>query len=189
MKFGKAVLPAIKDRKCICLCCDKVFICKTGNQKYCSGKCLNKVKNKKFCQKHNIKSRYDRNKYFHKCEICNSDFFSGKKKTHFCSSKCSGLSQRRYLDVPDCLENASRKIDKNIGYVRIYCPMHKRANTWGYVYEHVIIAERKIGRELFTDEVVHHKDGIRWNNDPNNLEVMDRIEHSKLNKRKNESDE
>ena len=58
--------------------------------------------------------------------------------------------------------------------------MHPEANTWGYVYEHRVIAENLIGRRLSDDEVVHHKNGCRWDNSPDNLQVMDKREHSRL---------
>jgi len=98
----------------------------------------------------------------------------------FCSNKCIGQSRKKYLDIPDCLENSERKLDKNLGYVRIYAPMHREANTWGYVYEHRVIAEQIIGRDLKKDEVVHHINGKRWDNRPENLQVMDKREHSKI---------
>ena len=37
--------------------------------------------------------------------------------------------------------------------------------------EHLIVMELKLGRELFDDETVHHKNGLRSDNDPNNLEL------------------
>ncbi|MFC3638183.1 HNH endonuclease signature motif containing protein [Camelimonas fluminis] len=45
---------------------------------------------------------------------------------------------------------------------------------------HKIVAEWKIGRRLLPDEVVHHADRNKLNNDPNNLEVMTSSEHARL---------
>lgn len=45
---------------------------------------------------------------------------------------------------------------------------------------HVVIIEQKIGRKLFSNEVVHHIDGNKHNNDVDNLQLMTRSEHSKL---------
>lgn len=94
--------------------------------------------------------------------------------------ECAQNARKKYLNIPDCLENSHRKIDKNIGYVRIYAPMHKEANTWGYVYEHRLIAENKINRELLPNEIVHHKNGLRWDNRLENLEIMTKYEHGKI---------
>jgi DNA-binding NarL/FixJ family response regulator len=45
---------------------------------------------------------------------------------------------------------------------------------------HRVIAEQKLGRPLGTDEVVHHIDGNKQNNHPDNIEVMSLSEHSRL---------
>jgi len=45
---------------------------------------------------------------------------------------------------------------------------------------HRVIAEQKLGRPLEPGEIVHHKDGDKWNNDPENLEVMTQAEHVRL---------
>lgn len=70
------------------------------------------------------------------------------------------------------------------GYRLIYKPEALSAMTsdnWkGYVYEHVYIAERDIGRSLSPDEVVHHLDGDRQNNEPSNLLVLSRGMHARL---------
>lgn len=64
------------------------------------------------------------------------------------------------------------------GYVLIKRPDHHRADTRGYVYEHVLIAEQKIGRALLPSEEVHHDDLNPANNHPDNLIVKaSRAEH------------
>ena len=40
-----------------------------------------------------------------------------------------------------------------------------------YVYEHRYVAEQKLGRKLKPKEVIHHIDGNKTNNDPDNIEV------------------
>ena len=47
------------------------------------------------------------------------------------------------------------------GYLMVRMPDHPRARTQGYVFEHIIVMEAKLGRTLFADESVHHKNGIR----------------------------
>ena len=51
-------------------------------------------------------------------------------------------------------------------------PGHPRANADNAVYLHVLIAEEKLGRYLLPDEVVHHIDENKTNNDPTNLMVF-----------------
>ncbi len=57
-------------------------------------------------------------------------------------------------------------------YKYIYNPNHPRSNSNGCVYEHILISERKLGRLLNSEEVVHHIDDNKENNNPNNLIVF-----------------
>lgn len=59
------------------------------------------------------------------------------------------------------------------GYRVCIAPNHPRVRgkKTNYVYEHILVAEEKIGRYLLPDEVVHHIDGDKTNNDPGNLLV------------------
>ena len=57
-------------------------------------------------------------------------------------------------------------------YEYIIDKSHPRANADGSVYVHMIVAEEKIGRYLLPEEVVHHKDLNKLNNDPDNLMIF-----------------
>lgn len=48
---------------------------------------------------------------------------------------------------------------------------HPRARTSRYVFEHILVVEEILGRHLFADETVHHRNGVRDDNRPKNLEL------------------
>lgn len=56
-------------------------------------------------------------------------------------------------------------------YLAIPCKDHARSIE-GYVYKHVIVAEKKLGRPLKLLETVHHIDENKDNNSPENLIVF-----------------
>ena len=58
------------------------------------------------------------------------------------------------------------------GYRAFYMPDHPRAFGNGVVYEHILVAEKMLGRPLKESEVVHHKDKNRLNNNEYNLMVF-----------------
>jgi hypothetical protein len=73
------------------------------------------------------------------------------------------------------------------GYRCRYQPEHPRAHQNGYVYEHILIAEKGLGRSLVRGEVVHHIDGNKLNNSPDNLAVLQsQAEHVKLHRQESE---
>lgn len=46
-------------------------------------------------------------------------------------------------------------------------------------HHHRVVAEQILGRPLAKGEIVHHKDGNKHNNSPDNLEVMTQSQHMK----------
>lgn len=73
------------------------------------------------------------------------------------------------------------------GYVEIYMPEHDHTRPNGYVREHIYVAETMLGRKLkfysvgdSRNEVVHHINGIKTDNRPDNLLVLTAKEHRKL---------
>lgn len=69
-----------------------------------------------------------------------------------------------------------KKIVSKGDYNYVHVPDHPKK----YVLEHRIVMENHLGRLLNSNEVVHHKDGNKKNNDISNLEVMDKKEHNRL---------
>lgn len=67
--------------------------------------------------------------------------------------------------------NGGWTTDKS-GYILIFQPDHPDARSTGYVPEHRLVMEKKLGRRLTRQEVVHHKDRNKKNNDPENLELF-----------------
>jgi len=61
---------------------------------------------------------------------------------------------------------------KPSGYIEITMGEHKGRG------QHVVVMEELIGRKLFANECVHHKDHNKENNEISNLEIMTRAEHS-----------
>lgn len=57
---------------------------------------------------------------------------------------------------------------------------HHLADVRGYAYEHRVIAEKKIGRRLKPGEQVHHRNRVRDDNRPENLEVAKSLAHHRV---------
>lgn len=63
------------------------------------------------------------------------------------------------------------------GYILIYQPQHSRADCRGFVLEHLLVWEEANNRPLPPDWVVHHLNGVKDDNRPENLAGMHHSKH------------
>jgi len=62
-------------------------------------------------------------------------------------------------------------------YYKVCLPEHPRSDKRGYILEHRLLMERKLGRHLLLTEVVHHINGDGHDNRIENLIVMSSMAH------------
>lgn len=66
------------------------------------------------------------------------------------------------------------------GYVAVYMPSHHRARRSGYVAQHILVAERALGKPLPAGAVVHHVNEIKSDNRNANLVICHDNAYHKL---------
>jgi hypothetical protein len=158
-----------------CILCDKVAKAKgycnshyEQNRRKIAPKCsldgcFNKSKRRQLCEKH-YGEKYCKNK----CTVFGCIIFE----------HCQGLCKKHYLrnrrhgntDTVLIMEDGSGTIN-HYGYKVLYKPGHPTASKNGHVLEHRYIMSEILGRPLLKNENVHHKNGNRLDNNPENLEL------------------
>lgn len=73
-----------------------------------------------------------------------------------------------------------RKIER--GYILIFAPTHPD-QVRGYVREHRLVMEKKLGRRLKKCEIPHHMNHDKQDNRPENLMLLNSKEHGKMHGR------
>lgn len=111
----------------------------------------------------------------------------GKFLCRACSIRTSPYYEVRKTFVPK--NKGTKKRDEDIkrksyvssdGYIMVFDPNRRReaenlgkTSQWnGYVKQHILVAERILGRRLIEGEIVHHLDGDKQNNSEENLIVL-----------------
>ena len=135
-----------KDKKCPI--CQKVFHPKSSGQKTCSYECADQ-----------IRRTAKRNTH---CAHCGEPLKPNcQPKVRFCSRRC-GLMNRDRVGQLHGSEGSKQKHSN--GYILL-----KKDRKW--IMEHRAIMEQTLGRKLHPYERVHHKNGVRDDNRPENLEL------------------
>jgi hypothetical protein len=81
----------------------------------------------------------------------------------------------------DATMHKMRYQDGKAGYIYVYSPTHPRAKPNGYVAEHIIVAERKYGRQINPKiEDIHHINKIKSDNRPENIIVLSKKSHQHI---------
>lgn len=151
-----------------CINCGKEFIAKKQERKCCSNKCAAEERSKNKIQILN-------------CDYCGEEFKRPNchvnDNHNFCSSDC-----RNKYTVENSLLAKENHPNWNNGETTNNGYRFKRIDKAKYRAKHRLIMEKAIGRELRSDEIVHHKDGNKLNNALENLEIVTRAEHINIHR-------
>lgn len=101
------------------------------------------------------------------CVHCGEVFRPRSARSRYCSRPCAWANNGRNNPLAG----------KGLGWVNGRGYRELRVNG-AVVKEHRLFAEQKIGRPLFPDEDVHHLNGDKADNRPENIDIMSHGEHS-----------
>jgi hypothetical protein len=111
------------------------------------------------------------------------------KKTPIAIRTCTSRGQKKGEPLRFINGHNARLLDsaeqKRRVSLRDYASQRYTGSRKNYVklknrHMHRVVAEQKLGRKLASGEIVHHIDGDKWNNHPNNLLVMTQAEHARI---------
>jgi hypothetical protein len=96
------------------------------------------------------------------CTVCKIEFVQKSNTTgKYCSLNCFWKVPKLKAEKHHAWKGGRYDHD---GYVRVY-------HNGGRILEHRLVMEQKIGRPMLPTETVHHRNGVRSDNRPENLEL------------------
>jgi hypothetical protein len=101
------------------------------------------------------------------CTVCGATFSVcpyRAKTAKYCCYKCRQIGEGRKAGAVRAEQ--MRASSNRLGYKKVKCR-----------HEHRAVVENLLGRKLKSNEVVHHKDGDKYNNAIWNLQLLTRREH------------
>ena len=89
------------------------------------------------------------------------------------------IKDRRNLPVGEANNLFRYGVCLSHGYLKVRMPNHRLADSRGYVFLHILLAEYYFEHTLLENEVVHHINGDKLDNRKENLQIMNKKDHDR----------
>ena len=106
------------------------------------------------------------------CCDCHKKTAKGGKRCRQCQTKF--MRERKPWESPAW--KGGRYLEAR-GYIRVRSPGHPRADRRGYAYEHILVWEKYHHKSVPNGSVIHHLNGIKGDNRPENLVALTSRKH------------
>lgn len=122
---------------------------------------------------------------WHACEICGKQrwvYFNKGNPIHKVCVRCSNRLKGQKSSQPGAKHpnwQGGRWVLPG-GYIYIKFPDHPRANNSGYVMEHILVWEQVHNKPLPKGWVIHHLNGVKSDNRPENLIALPSRRHQHI---------